>query len=296
MSETINLERLHELSLKMAVEFYNFCKRNNLLCYLCGGGCIGAVRHKGWISWDDDLDFFMPREDYEKAIILWQEQMKESRYVMENSDANHIDGNLFFTIRDSQTTYVKPYQVDFDITHGIVLDVFPLDGYPDNPWQRRAQIFWALLYSLFRSQAIPVNHGKLKGLIARILLFFVPTKRGRYKIWSFAEKQMSKYPISSCSGITELCAGPRYMKNWYPKSCFEKALIKPFEKELLPIPVGYDKYLNIAFGDYMILPPKEKQVPSHDISFFDLENGYQKYRGKFFMVKKECERDSKNAQ
>ena len=286
MSETINLERLHELSLKMAVEFYNFCKRNNLLCYLCGGGCIGAVRHKGWIPWDDDLDFFMPRDDYEKAIILWKEQMNGSRYVMENSDANHIDGNLFFTIRDSKTTYIKPYQTGFDITHGIVLDVFPLDGYPDNPWQRRAQIFWALLYSLFRSQAIPVNHGKLKGLIAKILLFFIPTKKGRYKIWSFAEKQMSKCPISSCSGITELCAGPGYMKNWYPKSCFEKALFKQFENETLPIPIGYDKYLKIAFGNYLTLPPKEKQVPSHEAVFIDLDNSYKQYRGKKFLEKR----------
>ena len=284
MSETINIERLHELSLKMAVEFYNFCKRNNLLCYLCGGGCIGAVRHKGWIPWDDDLDFFMPRDDYEKAIILWKEQMNGSRYVMENSDANHIDGNLFFTIRDSKTTYIKPYQTGFDITHGIVLDVFPLDGYPDSSWQRSLQVFWALIYSLFRSQTVPVKHGKLKALIARVLLFLVPTQKGRYKVWYFAQKQMSKYSITSCSGITELCAGPGYMKNWYPKSYFETFVLKPFEEEILPIPVGYDGYLKIAFGEYMQCPPKERQNPTHEVSFIDLERSYENYRGKKFMT------------
>lgn len=67
-----DLQKLHSLTLKMAETFVAFCEKNHLTCYLCGGGCIGTIRHKGWIPWDDDLDFFMPREDYEKAIILWE--------------------------------------------------------------------------------------------------------------------------------------------------------------------------------------------------------------------------------
>lgn len=92
-----DLQKLHSLTLKMAETFVAFCEKNHLTCYLCGGGCIGTIRHKGWIPWDDDLDFFMPREDYEKAIRLWKRQMKDSRYKMEVSDENHIDGNLFLS-------------------------------------------------------------------------------------------------------------------------------------------------------------------------------------------------------
>lgn len=94
------LQKLQEKSLELAIYFVEFCKRNNLLCYLCGGGCIGTIRHGGFIPWDDDLDFFMPREDYEKLVLLWKEQETEERYVLEKSDQNHIDHNLFFTIRD----------------------------------------------------------------------------------------------------------------------------------------------------------------------------------------------------
>ena len=135
-----DLQKLHELTLQMAEVFVDFCRKNHLTCYLCGGGCIGAVRHKGWIPWDDDLDFFMPREDYEKAVKLWKIQMKDSRYKMELSDQEHIIGNLFFVIRDSETTYIKPYQKDMDITQGIVLDVLPLDGYPDGWFARKVFI------------------------------------------------------------------------------------------------------------------------------------------------------------
>ena len=74
-----DLQKLHELTLQMAEVFVDFCRKNHLTCYLCGGGCIGAVRHKGWIPWDDDLDFFMPREDYEKAVKLWKIQMRHYR-------------------------------------------------------------------------------------------------------------------------------------------------------------------------------------------------------------------------
>lgn len=279
------LKKLHSLTLTMTQEFVHFCNKNELTCYLCGGGCIGAVRHKGWIPWDDDLDLFMPRKDYERVIKLWPEQMANSRYKLELSDEKHIDGNLFFVIRDCETTYIKPYQVDMDITHGIVLDVLPLDGYPNKKIERKWQCFWALIYSLYCAQMVPVNHGQLISGIAKFMLLIVPNKKIRYKIWKYAERQMTKYRIEDCDGITELCSGPGYMKNWYPKEAFEGALFLPFENTKLPVPVGYDAYLKTAFGDYMKLPPAEKQVASHDVSFMDLDNSYKLYKGIQYLVK-----------
>lgn len=279
------LKKLHDLTLQMAQEFVLFCEDNNLICYLCGGGCIGAVRHKGWIPWDDDLDFFMPRKDYQKAIKLWPDKMKNSRYKMEISDQKHVDGNLFFVIRDSETTYIKPYQKNMDITQGIVLDVLPLDGYPKKNVERKKQCFWALIYSLYCAQLVPMNHGKLVEHIGKIMLALLPSKKMRYRVWKYAERQMTKYNIEDCVGITELCSGPGYMKNWYPKEAFEGALFLPFENTKLPVPVGYDAYLKTAFGDYMKLPPAEKQVASHDVSFMDLDNSYKLYKGIQYLVK-----------
>lgn len=276
------LQKLQEKSLELAIYFVEFCKRNNLLCYLCGGGCIGTIRHRGFIPWDDDLDFFMPREDYEKLVLLWKEQETEERYVLEKSDQNHIDHNLFFTIRDKNTTLIKPYQKNLNITHGVALDVLPLDGYPKGKLQRKMQCFWALIYSLYCAQLIPENHGKKVAFIGKIALGIVPSKKMRYRIWKFAEKKMTKYPIKDCEGITELCSGPGYMKNWYPKEAFEKAEFREFEDCQMPIPTGYDAYLKIAFGDYMKLPPKEKQVGHHDALFMDLNHSFEQYKGKYW--------------
>ena len=275
------MEPLQAKCLEMAEYFVQFCKENDLLCYLCGGGAIGTLRHKGFIPWDDDLDFFMPRKDYEKLAQLWP-QKADSRYQLSKSNENYIDRTLFITIRDTQTTCIKPYQQDLDIPHGLALDVLPLDYYPANGLSRKKQVIAALVYSLFCAQTIPEKHGGIMKWGSQALLALVPSKKLRYKIWKKAEAEMTKYTKEESDGITELCSGPYYMKKKYPISSFEAALWLPFEETELPIPVGYDEYLKTAFGDYMTPPPVEKQVAHHDAVLVDLEKSYTHYKGEYY--------------
>ncbi len=269
---------LQQKSLEMGRYFVEFCKENDLLCYLCGGGCIGALRHQGFIPWDDDLDFFMPRKDYEKLAKIWKKKADVKHYTLQKSDSHYIDRNIFLTIHDNYTTQIKPYQQDLDINHGVALDILPLDGYPSSKLQRKLQCMWALIYSLYCAQTIPQKHGKLMTLGSKLALSLIPNKNARYRIWKFAEKQMTKYDIEDCDYITELCSGPGYMKKKYPKSAFQSAVFKDFEDGQMPIPVGYDDYLHEAFGDYMQLPPKDKQVAHHETLTLDLEKSYKHYR------------------
>ncbi len=277
------LRKLQLKSLEMAQYFKDFCKENNLTFYLCGGCCIGAIRHKGFIPWDDDIDVFMKREDYEKLSQIFYNKADISKYSYCKPDLNHHYRNLFATINDNNTTFIKTHQADLDINHGIVIDILPLDGCPDSKFQRALQVFFALLYSIFCAQMVPENHGGIVKFIGKSLLFLVPFKSVRYRIYKFAEKQMTKYKIDSCTHITELCSGPYYMKKKYPKEIFKEAKWVDFEGDKMPIPVGYDDYLHIAFGDYMKMPPKEKQVAHHDVVFCDTENSYKIYKGKYYL-------------
>ncbi len=278
------LKGLQEKSLEMAKYFVKFCEEHNLLCYFCGGGCIGTIRHHGFIPWDDDLDLFMPRKDYERLAEIWNQEADTKRYILSKSSMNYHDRNLFLTIRDQNTTQIKPYQADLDIPQGIPLDILPLDGYPNSEWKRKVQVFWALIYSLYCAQTIPENHGGTMKMLGKIALGVVPFRKMRYLIWKFAEKQMIKYKIEDCEYITELCSGPYYMKKKYPKEAFEAAVYKDFEDTKMPIPVGYDSYLRIAFGDYMKMPPKEKQKAHHDSKFLDINHGYKQYKGVHYCV------------
>lgn len=280
-------EQLREMQLK-SLEMFRylkaFCSEHDLLVYLCGGCCIGALRHRGFIPWDDDIDVMMPREDYERLAELWPKYADTSRYSYLRSSESLVTGDLMAKICDNNTTCVTVYQQDLDIPQGLTLDIIPLDGCPSNRARRRIQKIWALIFALFCAQSVPENHGSLVAFGAKTLLSIFDGKRIRHKIWRYAERRMSRYPISECDLITELCSGPGYMKNEYPADIFAAAVLKDFEGEKMPLPQGYDEYLRIAFGDYMQMPPKDKQKPHHHVALLDLETSYRDYRGNGYCV------------
>ena len=268
--------------LEMALFFDEFCKKHGLLYYFCGGCCIGALRHQGFVPWDDDVDVFMPRADYEKLKQLW---VDTPEYSIQYPTRKVVTENQFATICANNTTFIKTYQMNLDINHGLVLDILPLDGCPTG-WRRKLQKFWALLYSLFVVGKAPENHSKLLYILGKIALGIVRPKAWRYAVWRFCEKQMSKYPIEKCDYVTELCAGPHYMQNEYRREWFDSAVRKEFEGHQMPLPVGYDSYLRMAFGDYMQLPPEDKRVCHHAFEVMDMDNSYLLYRGKRYFTGK----------
>lgn len=276
------LRALQLKSMETLLYFKQFCDEHHLLFYFCGGCCIGTLRHKGFIPWDDDIDVFMPREDYEKLGELWNKYADTERYSYVRPSETLYTRNLFATINDNNTTFIKPLQADLDINHGIVLDILPLDGYPSSSFARKKQVIWALIYSLFCDQMAPENHGEAVHTLAKVILAVFHSKKLRYKLWKMAERHMTKYKIKDCDAITELCSGPKYLYKKYPKEAFASAVYKEFEGYSMPIPVGYDAYLKTAFGDYMKLPPKEQQVGHHDVVYCDLENSYKKYKGIYY--------------
>ncbi len=273
---------LQRVGLEMALYFDAFCKKHDLTYYFCGGCCIGALRTGGFIPWDDDVDVFMPRRDYERLAQLWKDT--DVYELMANTQAVCCR-RPFMTIHNKNTTFIQTLRKDCDLSHGVALDILPLDGCPTG-WRRKAQKLWALAYSLFVVGWAPTNHGKAVNLLGRVGLALVPEGKLRYKLWRYCEKKMTQYPIEQCDYITELCSGPHYMQNEYPREAFDQVKLVSFEGHEFPIPAGYDAYLKLAFGDYMSLPPKEKQVCHHEYEFMDMHNGYARYKGIYYCVPK----------
>ena len=277
-------EQVRKMQLKgldMALYFNDFCNKHNLTYFFCGGCCIGAIRSGGFVPWDDDVDVFMPRDDYEKLKKLW---VDTDEYSIQYTTRDFLTEKQFLTICANNTTFIKTYQKDLDMNHGLVLDVLPIDGCPKGV-KRKIQKLWALLYSLYIVGKAPDNHGGAVKAVGKIALALVPFKSLRYKMWRLCERKMSKYKIADCEYITELCSGPHYMQNEYPKRIFESQKWVQFEGHSFPIPVGYDEYLTMAFGDYMTLPPKDKQVCHHEFEKMDMDNCYKIYKGKYYCVK-----------
>jgi lipopolysaccharide cholinephosphotransferase len=265
------LKQMQQKDLEMLKYFKAFCDEHSLRFFLCGGCCIGAVRCGGFIPWDDDVDVFMPRPDYEKLKQLW---VDSERYSIQFPSEKLYTRNQFVTIHDNETTFIKSYQADLDINHGLALDVIPLDGCPSG-LARKFQKFWALIYSLFVIEKAPENHGSAVKALGRIALALAPGHKLKTKIWKFAERRMSKYDFDSAEKITELCSGPRYMQNEYPARCFSSALQWDFCKEKMPLPFDFDTYLTMAFGDYMTLPDESERACHHDFLRIDMNRSYR---------------------
>ena len=270
------LRRLQLKELESLVYFDAFCRRNELRYYLLGGCVIGAIRHGGFIPWDDDIDLIMPRSDYQRMLTLWQEQEEDNRrFLMLTTDGEVFTGNCFATMVDTSATMVKENQKEIDVPRGIVTDIFPMDGCPEGKLRRYLQYYHAMMYSLYITEVVPVNHGALVGFAGKLLLKLVPSRKRRTKIWKKHEQKMSRYPFEEHEWCTELCAGPHYMRNKYPRDAFMTAEYHDFEGLIMPLPKGYDVYLRTAFGDYMQLPPQDKQTPHHDLAALDLDKPWE---------------------
>ena len=267
-------EELRSLQLKLTNllnVFDEFCKENKLRYYLTYGTCLGAVRHKGFIPWDDDLDVTMPRDDFERLFQLWNNV--DNRYQLLRPTKNVLTGVHIGQLRDSETTCIYDYAKDYDICQGIKIDITPLDGCPDNKLLQIKQGFFCRVYGLMSAQRVP-NHGSKKiKMLAKWVLFFIRSRNLRFLIFHYAEQQVKKYKFVDFDKIR--CAYNLILD----KKIFGEPLYVEFEGKLRPVPQEYDKYLRIHYGNYMDFPPEEKRKPETKVFFLDLNSPHAKYKG-----------------
>lgn len=270
----LSQEELRNLQLKLVNllnVFDKFCSDNDIRYYLTYGTCLGAIRHKGFIPWDDDLDLAMPRDDFEKLFQLWNNV--NNRYQLLRPTEDVLTGVHIGQLRDSETTCIYDYARNYDICQGIKIDIAPLDGCPENKYSRIKQSFFCKVYGLMSAQRVP-NHGSKKvKLLAKMVLFLIRSKNLRFKLFHYAEKQVKKYKYDDNDKI-----------RWnygriVDKSFFGEPYYVDFEGELRPVPREYDKLLKISYGNYMEFPPEEKRKPETKVFFFDLFTPHIKYKG-----------------
>ena len=268
----LSSEELRKLQLKLTgilSEFADFCEKHGLTYFLSAGTCLGAVRHKGFIPWDDDLDVCLPRPDYEKLTLLWNKEHPDGRFVLCRPGENELTGVHITQIKDASTTCVYAYSEKYDICQGIKIDVEPLDGAPKGRFARFRQDFNANLYGLFAAQRVPLhNQPGWKKLVAKIVLPVFKHKHFCYKVFSKAERKVKKYDIANAS----------YVK-WNYGAVYDKDLFLPvkkleFEGRMYSVPNKYDEFLTMMYKDYMSLPPEDKRFPVSKVLKFDLDHAY----------------------
>ncbi len=273
------IKEIQEKLLEILLYFKKFCDENELKFVLAGGTCLGAVRNGGIIPWDDDLDVFMLREDYEKLIKIWPEKADIERFSCVRSD-NMINIHHAATeIKDNSTTFINHHTADLDINHGLMIDVIPLDDVAKSSFLRILQFPYAMIFACYNFQRLPEHKSRLIYHMTKIALSLVKSPKNRYKIWKHCENMMIKLGKNSSGKVASFIEGPTIMKQQFPKEWFENPKYMDFEGYMMPLPYDFDTWLRVSYGDYMTPPSEKERILRHNIKFYDMNNSYTKYKG-----------------
>ena len=271
MRDNESIKKIQDKAIEILKAFIEVCEKLNLKYYVLGGTLLGAVRHKGFIPWDDDIDVGMPREDYEIFLQKALDLLPQKYFVQ--SFKTDIEWPANFTkIRDSETTFIETSVKNCKINHGLYIDVFPLDWHEDNKFRLKIFNFKNKLYreAIGRSLYFEKSKRNWKWYIIRLLTMFTSTKT--------ALKKRDKLLMSN-KGRTYLAnySGAWGEKEIVPFEWYGEGVELEFEGLIVKAPTKYEKWLTQVYGDYMQLPPEEKRVTHHFSEVIDLEKSYKEY-------------------
>ena len=257
MGKSISDDEARKLELNLLIEFAEYCEKKNLRYALAYGTLIGAIRHKGFIPWDNDIDVVMPRPDYEK-FIKEEEKEKISSY-MECLDYHETRTFPFAKLIDKRTCLKEHFLVTED-NMGVYIDIFPLDGFPDSEKEQRKLFakakFWYKMFA-FANYRFNTGSNRIKWLLKCVLYPFSRLVSNRF-VCERLNHICKKYPYDESRMVGNIVWGFG-MEEIIPKHYMEKEY-GMFENEKLCIPKGYDGYLRQCYGDYMKLPPEEERI------------------------------------
>ena len=263
-----DIKAIQQVLVDIIKDLDNIFKTNNLRYYLGGGSALGAIRHQGFIPWDEDLDINMPRKDCEKLVEIFKnnKEINEKYYLCENSYDNEFDVN-YLRIKLKGTSFKEYLYKDYS-KDGVFIDIFPVENMYNNPILRK---FHGLLvtinlvicstvriyekkekYLKFKGDKKYTKTIKIKAFIGKLLSFFSLNKwlRISKKIMSSCKNENSKY-ISVPTGKRH------FFGEMYEREDIFPVKYKKFENIELPVANKNEKYMEKMFGDYMKIPKPE---------------------------------------
>lgn len=270
--DKLSSDEIKKISIRILEYVDDICRKNNIEYFIGFGTLIGAVRHKGFIPWDDDIDISMKRDDYNKFIQL---MLMQNEYVFLSEETEPMYYFTFGRVSDKKTV-LKLHGLQKIYNLGVFIDVFPIDVAPPENEQEA----WLKEYNEKRKRITATIPLKVKyddfSLLSLKRLFGRMPARIKYGVNSFDKnradlhKHIIKYNNSNNSNNNKyIISGTPYgLKTVFDKSIFEKTVDMQFENIVVKAPVGWDEYLRQIYGNYMELPPVEKRVSLHHFTAY----------------------------
>lgn len=269
---TTERKKVWAVILDLILEFDKICKKHNLRYYLDGGSLLGAIRHNGFIPWDDDFDVVMPRVDYEKFIQLGDEF--KSPYFLQTPLSDPESFYSYAKLRNSNTTGIAEMFKYQNFNHGIWMTIFPLDKFS---LDERCEDAYSKICQLTYDNSTYMRM-KNPNLDEKNQLR-VKNYSGRNPFNTYLEIQRlaSQFNGEETDYWGTLTITIReFKRKALPRKAYEPTCYHRFENMELPIPFDFEKVLTLEYGDYMKLPSNEDRY-GHDAIIFDAEKPYTEY-------------------
>lgn len=269
------MKKVWAVYLDMLVSILEVTRKYHLRCWMAYGSLLGTIRHGGFVPWDDDLDIWMPRPDYEILIEVAPKEFK-APYFLQTTLNDDDYYNSFARLRNSNTTGILVSHHN-RCNNGIFLDIFPLDGEPDSDSKFKRRYKWIKVNnSVAHAYTFNINPNPVTRFTHAVLhLPFVPYSKE--KTYLYTDKMTRQYSWKDSEYVgTQTFTPYRWTSNRLRREWFDDTIEMPFESFSVPVPAEYDKILTAVYGDYMKFPPVEKRGQWHNF-ILEPEIPYEQY-------------------
>ena len=267
-----DLKKLHEVQVEILKDIDKFCREHNITYFLIAGTLLGAVRHKGFIPWDDDIDIGMLRSDYEKFIKTYPSD-KNNKYFVQTLETDPNYWHSYAKIRKKNTFMNEAKIASLNLNKEIFVDLFPFDNVKDGGYDKikyRANIIKVIRESIYvKRKIITLRDCRIKFLSAIFLIFPVKT------LYKFQKKLMMKYDKIETTNVACYIGEYQTRNEYLKKDVFLPVKKQEFAGEMFNAINKPEVYLEQIYGDYMKLPPKEKRV-AHGVLEISLDTTKEK--------------------
>lgn len=264
MRKITSLDELKEIELEIMRKVHVFCENNKITYYLAYGTLIGAARHRGFIPWDDDIDIWMMRLDYEKFLSLFPQIQQKLDLAVVNHKTKPYFGRSMSKVIDTRTILTEP-EYRYDDPIGVFVDIWPLDGLPKDIKEQKKKILLMkkLQRELFACITRDLKFSSIKEIKRTIKA--IPYRRiNPINILDKIDQIVKEDDVELAD--TLICpASPHSIFN---KTSFKQPVLHKFEGCEFYVPSDYDNILSLVYGDWRTFPPKKKQVPHHIIDVY----------------------------
>lgn len=267
--KTIDISEQKKITLDILLKFSSFCEEHNLKYILAYGTLLGAVRHRGFIPWDDDIDVMMPRSDYQKLLRIFPQ---DDTYQIVDNSINPLYAKSFAVINNIKTKKAETLiRKRFQDSVCVNIDIFPVDCLPDEVNEqkkllssiRKIELELACIsYAFGRGRSFLSTIKKNLGILYYRCLELLHSTSLK-KIITKHNILMQSYDGSSNTMGCLANTGHNGIKEFLPSICFEETIPMEFEGNIFKVPKEYDLYLSKIYGNYMQLPPEDQRVSIH---------------------------------